>query len=527
MTRPSLRSLVSLLFVALVALSACQARVDVAVDVEDDASGEVTVTVELDREAVDRLEGVGSLRTEDLTDAGWVVADTIERDDGAVVLSAAKSFADPAELGRVLEEISGPGGPYGRLGLRVERPFARAEYQFEGVLDGTVGVDAFADPGLAAALDGLPFGTDLAELEAELGAPIGSLVALGLNVDLPGDQVGDAGAAVENGSLRWTTTLDALDPVPVLANSETLRVQTLALAGAAALLALLFVILVIVRVLVGIRRRRRRRRAERSAAATPRPIADAEDHGAPDAAPAVVDAEEPVARAAPEGDTDRDESGAPDPAAAPAVAAAGERPSLELVVIGGPGTMFGVRDVVDDVVAFARVHGSLMEYPRIADQYQQAAIGRLSTSEMWMAVGAEGDPRRLDEEFLGQYALAPGLREFVARARDRGFGVAYLGDGPTAWTDRLRQSFVLGDLIEWWIVSGSVGVSLPETAIFEALRRTTGVEPGATLVIDDRLRVLEAARALGYGTAWSSPTGRAVEAPGHSIIRGFADLLSS
>jgi hypothetical protein len=79
-------------------------------------------------------------------------------DDGAVLV-AASPFGSPAELREVLDEISGPDGPYADLGLRVDRSFARTEYRFEGVLDGSVGIDAFADPGVAAALDGSPSGS--------------------------------------------------------------------------------------------------------------------------------------------------------------------------------------------------------------------------------------------------------------------------------------------------------------------------------------------------------------------------------
>lgn len=520
MTR-SLARLVALLVAVVVVLSACRVQAEVQVYVDDDQSGTVVVTVELDGEAVDRLEGVDALRTDDLVDAGWEVDEPRELDDGSVLLRAEKAFADPGELQAVLGEVSGPDGPYGRLGLRIDRPFARTQYRLEGVLDGSGGVDGFADPGLAAALDGLPFGTDLSELEAELGAPLGSLVQLRLAVALPGDQQGNL---PPNGSvtytqaggqsrslLVWETDLEATGPVPVLATSETMRTQTVVLAGASALLVVVFLLLIVARVVVGLRRRRRRRRADREAAAAPRPITWRPK----------VDEEEPDP--ADEGLAETDAAvvgGAADGHEAP------PRPALELVVIGGPGAMFGVRDVVDDVVAFARAHGSMMEYPRIAERYQRAAVGRLSTAELWVAVGAEGDPQQLDEEFLGQYALVPGLREFVARARDRSFKVAYMGDGPAAWAEQLRRSFVLGVLVETWIVSGSVGVTTPEPAIFEALRRTTGVEPAATLIIDDRLRVLEAAGAMGYGTAWFSPSGRAVEAPGHSIIRGFSDLLS-
>jgi FMN phosphatase YigB (HAD superfamily) len=512
--------LLVLVLAGLMLLTGCRADVTVSVLVDDEhGSGRVYVDVDLDREAVDRLEGIDQLRFDDLVAAGWDVRDPIVDDGGAARLSVHKPFGDPAELGDVLAEISGPDGPFGRLGLWIERSFARTEYRFEGVLDGSVGVDAFADLGLAAALDGLPFGVDLADLEAELAMPLGSLVSLQLQVAVPGDHDGSEQRSFTTfthpGGTRevlvWETDLAASDPIPVLVTSSVRRVQTVVLAIAAAGFATLFLLILLLWGFVALRRRRTRKRAARLAAATPRPIAGAPTRG-PDDTPVPVSAE-----------ADRAETPVPDGEGQEAVGP----PPLRLVVIGGPGVAFGVRDPVDDVVAFARAHGSMLEYPRIAEHYAEAALGRMSAAELWVAAGAAGDPDRLDEEFLGQYQMAPGLREFVVRARGRGYQVAYLGDGPTAWADHLRRSFVLGELIDPWVVSAGVGAKTPDTAIFEALRRLSGVEPASCLLIDDRLRVLEAAHTLGFGTAWFSPTGRATEAPGHSIIRGFTDLLSS
>jgi HAD superfamily hydrolase (TIGR01509 family) len=523
----SRRRLVALLMVGLFVVGGCRADATVTVVVDDEhGSGRVHVDVELDREALDRLEGIEQLRFDDLIAAGWEVDPAVELDDGGATVAARKPFADPAGMVEVLDEVSGPDGPYSRLGLRIERSFARTEYRFEGVLDGSVGVEPFADPALAAALDGMPFGLDLGELEAQLGVPVGSRVGLRLQVALPGSGNGEGQVTFtsyvdsdgrSHSVAVWETDLAADAPVPVLDTTSETRVQSIVLVVAAAAFAALFLFILLLWLVVGLRRRRRRRRAARVAAATPRPI-DGATRRDPD--------DTPVPASAPPG---APEGGVPEAAAAPDGEEEAEQgpPPLKLVVIGGPGVAFGMRDPVDDLVAFARAHGSVLEYPRIADHYAEAELGRLSSAELWVAIGAEGDPATLDEELLGQYQLAPGMRDFVIRARSRGFQVAYLGDGPAAWADLFRRSFVLGDLMDPWVVSATVGARLPEPAMLEALRRMSSVEPASCLLIDDRLRVLEAARTAGFGTAWYSPTGRAKEAPGHSIIRGFTDLLSS
>ncbi|MBK5222434.1 MAG: hypothetical protein JJE52_06100 [Acidimicrobiia bacterium] len=512
------RCLVPLLaLVVLVVASACQADVTVAVAVADGGSGIVHVSVHLDADAVSRVEGLDELRTADLVEAGWTVADPVEAQGGRV-FEASKPFADPAELATVLEEVSGPGGPYAQLGLAVDRSFARSTFRVEGVLDGSVGVEGFADPAVAGALDGLPFGVDLAELEAELGSPPGSMVDLRLVVSMPGDVEGggDGGSAplAADGSpdaVLWETDLAADAPVPVLATSETTRFRSVLFAGIAAALVALLLLVVLVRIVWGVRRRRRRRRNQRHAAAVAPARSTRAEVVPPDTGEAVR-----VVASGPVPATDRPDS--------PEVSAVAE--GLQMVILGGPGTLFDVRDQVDEVVAFARAHGSILEYPKIAGLFDDASRGRLSTSELWRVLGVEGDAEALDADMLGRYQLTTGAREFVVRARERGFRVAYLGDGPAGWLAQLRRSFLLDELIDPWVVSSDIGSHLPESAMFEALRRLSGVAPANCLLIDDRLEVLETAHGLGFGTTWFAPSGRAVEAPGHSIIRSFADLLS-
>src|SRR5690606_38183981 len=99
------RSLLALVALALLVLTGCRADVTVGVDVEEDGSGVVEVTVELDADAVARVEGLDDLRTDDLEDAGWAVAAPEETDDGGLVLVASKPFVDPADLTAVLGEV--------------------------------------------------------------------------------------------------------------------------------------------------------------------------------------------------------------------------------------------------------------------------------------------------------------------------------------------------------------------------------------------------------------------------------------
>jgi FMN phosphatase YigB (HAD superfamily) len=444
---------------------------------------------------------VDQVRLDDVAAGGWVVGDPVVDDDGAATFTASKPFSRPDELPEVLAEISGPDGPFADLGLELARPFARTRYRVEGALDGSVGVDAFADPDVAAALGGLPFGRDLAELEGELGGPVGERVRLRLGVSLPGGAEGSTvaadGGVVDvptgpGGVAVWTTDLAAEAPVPVIATSEELRAAPLAWAGAAAGLVLLALVVLLVGLWRAAGRRRRRRRAARMTAAptparAPAPAAGAADDGVDDDA---------------------------------------ERPALRMVILGAPGVVFGVVDEVEELlVPFARARGSELPAEAIAELHAAACLGRLAPAELWGQLGVDGDPAALDEAYLGGFSLAPGVRDFAERARERGYTVGCVADGPEGWSDHLREVFHLAGLVEPWVATAEVGARPPAIGPIEAVRRTAGVPAASCLVIDAHLPTLDVVRRAGFGTAWSTSTGRAADAPGHALLRGVDGLL--
>lgn len=239
-----------LLLVLLLAvlLSACRVETTVSIKVEESGGGTVQVVANFDAEAWEALEAEQDLRLDDLSDAGWQVSGPNVDESSSVTLDASKEFASAKELGDVLAEVSGPDGPYARLGLSQHESFARSRYRLEGVLDGSMGVLGLAESDVTEALGGLPYGTDLEALEASLGAPVGSFVTLNLHVDLPGARATDAPG--------WSTNLAAETPLGVLTTAQVWHAKPLLLAAAAVVFALLFVVLVVAKVVLTLRARR-------------------------------------------------------------------------------------------------------------------------------------------------------------------------------------------------------------------------------------------------------------------------------
>jgi hypothetical protein len=260
LTRRPLRACARLVLVALVGalVAGCQVRTDIGIDVHADGSGTVTVAVGLDDDAVKAVGDLGAtLRTEDLTKAGWTVSEPAKEADGYTYVRVSKPFANPAEADEVFGEISGPTGPFRDFHLTRARTFARTEVRFTGTVDFSGGLTSFTDSGLAQQLDGKPLGQDVPTIEQRVGGSLDKAFTFRVLVRLPGDVTSNATAQATNGA-EWEPKLSDRAPSVLTATGRSWRVGTIVFTALGALAVLALVVLVVVRL---VRRRRRARPA--------------------------------------------------------------------------------------------------------------------------------------------------------------------------------------------------------------------------------------------------------------------------
>jgi hypothetical protein len=259
---PRCPSLVLLCLVSLtgVALTGCEVRTTVSVDVAEDGSGRVEVAVGLDPEALGRLPDLDDdgrstvddlaalVRTDDLAATGWQVDGPTTGGDDLTWIRATKAFGTPGEAGRVLAEITGPDGPLRDLRVARETSFGRTRLTFEGTADLSGGLEAFGDEGLAAALEGEVLGQDAAAIEQELGRPLADVFLLEITADLPGD-VSSNGTRQSSGGpvgAAWSPELGG-EPVRMDASGTVRDWPVLVLSAAAVLCALALLALLVTR----------------------------------------------------------------------------------------------------------------------------------------------------------------------------------------------------------------------------------------------------------------------------------------
>ncbi len=173
--------------IALCGLSGCQTEVGIRVNQITDGSGEVTVSLLLDREAAEQASDLRTaLRTADLEAAGWSVAGPVPRPPGGFVeYSVSKPFRNAGEAQLILTELTGEAGPFASLIIdRTRSPF-RVVSSITGEVDLSDGYDAFGDEVIARQFQNeSKIGPTVADIQARYGKTLAELVPMYLEVTL-------------------------------------------------------------------------------------------------------------------------------------------------------------------------------------------------------------------------------------------------------------------------------------------------------------------------------------------------------
>ena len=230
--------------VALLVLAGCEVRGELNVTVEEDGSGDLELAVGLDEDALDRRPDVlDELDLSDLTDSGWEVTGPAEEADGFTWIRARHPYATPDELGALIADVAGEGGPFRDFALRREDAFAESRYSFEGTVDFTAGVGGLAeDPELAEALEAEP----IELLEERLGAAIDEMVEVQVAVRLPGSVESNARTQASNGAV-WQPSIVDREVVELRATGTVDRTERLVWAGVAAVAGFALVLYLLIR----------------------------------------------------------------------------------------------------------------------------------------------------------------------------------------------------------------------------------------------------------------------------------------
>ena len=222
-----------LLAPVLALLTGCQVHTRVAIEVDDDGSGRVEVAVGLDEEAAARVpELADQLEVGDLEATGWTVTGPTPEGDGRTWIRASKPFDSAERAGAVLEEVTGPGGPFRDLVVRRRPSLVLDRWDLTATVDLRDGLAGFSDEALRQRLDGTNVGLSDEEVAAAAGRPLAEAATFEVAVSLPG-RVSADGATAGGGS-TWEPRLgERLDLAATGTSLQTTTLLWFAIAAAA------------------------------------------------------------------------------------------------------------------------------------------------------------------------------------------------------------------------------------------------------------------------------------------------------
>ncbi len=478
----------------MVFASACRVDTTVDIAVNDDGSGVVTVTVVADAAAVSLIvDDPADLQFDDLESAGWEVAGP-NTEDGGVTIEATKPFLSAPELPGILDEIVGPGVVFSDVELVQDHHFARiglgpssTDYDFNARIDPSPDLEQLGDEFLAGQLDGSPLGRSLLRIETDSGTSFEQALSLTVTVQLPSGLSSDT-AEVSDDTGTWTfaygdeaAELDARASIDEIMPRvwATVALVAFVLFALVSLSRLGSYLLAKLRVPKGRRRRDQRQRQLRAA-------------------------------------TREAEANRP------------RRRLLRLLVVDVHGVVVRPTNPVDGLlVPLITAERPEVDPEQIREHHRQLVLGRLSPEEFWSEVGLGPMAEEIETRYLSSFRLVPGLHPFLDRMANSRLPVAAVGNQPRVWGDRLRRMASLDGVVASWMVSGDVGSTLPEPALFEATRRTMSVDLFDCFYLSNVPEHLDVAKDLGLATGLFVTGAEIAPETEHTVVRGFEDLLRS
>ena len=195
----------------------------------------------------------------------------------------------------------------------------------------------------------------------------------------------------------------------------------------------------------------------------------------------------------------------------------------EILILDAMGVIYRAGDdVAELLVPFVRHHGQTgLSAEAIEREYVAASLGRVDAATFWKGMGV--DPA-LEDDYLAGHQLTEGTLEALPRLQQRFSRIACLSNDVADWSAKLRRRFGLEAWIDPWFISGDLGMRKPSPEIYQLAIKRLDVEPTDIVFVDDRLRNLDAAKALGIRTALLDVRGDMPDHP-HRRIRQLADLL--
>ena len=162
------------------------------------------------------------------------------------------------------------------------------------------------------------------------------------------------------------------------------------------------------------------------------------------------------------------------------------------------GVVFKVGDDTRDLlVPFIKRHNGATSTESLEALYMDASLGKITAADFWRTAVPDGNCRTLEREYLdGELTLDEQVPQVFARLCAQ-YHIGLLSNDVSEWSRYLREKHALGEYLSGTVISGDVGFRKPSTEIYERALKLAECAPQDCIFIDDRVKNLYPAQALG------------------------------
>ncbi len=195
---------------------------------------------------------------------------------------------------------------------------------------------------------------------------------------------------------------------------------------------------------------------------------------------------------------------------------------MKILALDAMGVIYKAGDDVADLLIPFVSKRSEVGISKIEELYHQCSLGEFSSTVFWNRLGLSPS---IEDEYLANYQLVSGVKEFITEARVSFDSIWCLSNDISEWSIKLRQMFELEPLFDGFIISGDIKSRKPSPAIYEALFSATSASPEDILFIDDRPKNIHAAINQGMESILfgkqSEPNNGIAHASSYSKLKGM------
>jgi HAD superfamily hydrolase (TIGR01509 family) len=199
------------------------------------------------------------------------------------------------------------------------------------------------------------------------------------------------------------------------------------------------------------------------------------------------------------------------------------RSGIRWIVFDAMGVIFTVGDDTNDLlVPFVQARNSAVTRAAINEIYLRASLGEMSSGQFWDAVGLGRDYPDIEREYLDtRLTVDPDFMPVAGRLAGR-FRLGLLSNDLAEWSAYLRRTRSLS--FDAVTISGDAGCRKPSPEIYRRFLAASGAAGDECVFVDDRLKNLAAAHALGFATVLFERNPERGDFAPDGRVAGFVEL---